>query len=159
MRNDLIPGKKGHGPGASNDRGKRVTKDGQLAGPAAIRAQNGHAPAMIAAERRIRRIQTLRRMRAELFSADLFSEPAWEMLLELYLCEMVNQRIAVSSLCAAALAPTTTALRWLGKLESDGWIVREGDPNDARRTFVELTDRGRDSMERFLKLVDFQSVG
>jgi len=81
------------------------------------------------------------------------------MLLELYLSEITDRPIAVSSLCASALVPATTALRWIWRLETGGWAERHTDPNDGRRIFISLTERGRESMERFLALVDFQSVG
>lgn len=51
-----------------------------------------------------------RRLRANFFPADLFADPAWDMLLDLLQAELVQHRVPVSSLCLAAAVPATTAL-------------------------------------------------
>jgi DNA-binding MarR family transcriptional regulator len=48
---------------------------------------------------------------------------------------------------AMAVARPTMS-RLLESLGEDGWIVREPDPADRRASVVELTDQGRDVMER-----------
>jgi DNA-binding MarR family transcriptional regulator len=48
----------------------------------------------------------------------------------------------VSSVCAAAAVPTSTALRWIGILEGKRLLVRESDPADKRRVFIELSEPG-----------------
>ena len=79
-----------------------------------------------------------RRLRARYFSADLFADPAWDMMLDLLHAELSHQRVSVSSLCTAADVPATTALRWLTTLVQKGLFVRQADPHDGRRFFVEL---------------------
>src|SRR5690242_2157665 len=61
-----------------------------------------------------------RRMRTFFLSSDLFAEPAWDMLLELFHAELSHRRVAVKHLCAAAAVPATTALRWLTTLVDEG---------------------------------------
>lgn len=97
----------------------------------------------------IQQILDLRRKRNRLFSPDLFADPAWDMLLELYLSDLTGKRLSVSSLCFASNVPPTTALRWIDKLAADGLIERSADPCDRRRTFVALSDDGRERMRRF----------
>ncbi len=81
-----------------------------------------------------------RRRRSRFFAADLFGEPAWDLLLDLFAARLQNRRISVSSACIAADVPPTTALRWLGVLEQSELIERIDDASDQRVTWVKLTD-------------------
>ena len=81
-----------------------------------------------------------RRRRCALFGDDtLFGEPAWDILLDLFIAGIRQKRVAVTSACIGAAVPTTTALRWLKILEEKGLIAREEDAEDARRTFLRLS--------------------
>lgn len=99
---------------------------------------------------KLRAIIALRRARAEVFGADLFADPAWDILLDLLLAELTQARATVGSACAAASVPDTTALRWIGLLESNGFLERRKDPHDGRRVFVNLTDRARTALHALL---------
>ena len=86
-----------------------------------------------------------RRKRDLIFgSNDLFGEPAWDMIVDLYIASEEGMRVSVSSLCIASAGPMTTALRWISILESEGIIFRVADENDARRVFLFLTEDARD---------------
>jgi hypothetical protein len=80
-----------------------------------------------------------RRQRAALFPADLFADPAWDLLLDLFASRIEGHLVSVSDACIAAGVPTTTALRWVGKLESARLLRRRPDAMDCRRTNIELT--------------------
>ena len=101
--------------------------------------------------RLVREILRSRRRRNEVFGEDLFGEPAWDLLLELYAAEITQQRVSISSACIASAVPPTTALRWIEKLEKDGWIGREGDPLDRRRYWVFLKEQGIVAMRKYLE--------
>ena len=105
-------------------------------------------------EARIRQIQKLRHSRELLFSPDLFADPAWDMLLELYAAELGCTRLSVTSLCIASASPATTALRWINKLEEQGWVSREADQHDGRRSFIALTAKASAAMETFIAQYD-----
>lgn len=75
----------------------------------------------------------------------LFREPAWDILLELFLGTLKGQRLSVSNACIATNIPESTALRHLRSMEERGYISRTRDEGDRRRIYVELT---RDSIER-----------
>jgi DNA-binding MarR family transcriptional regulator len=90
-----------------------------------------------------------RTARRRYFAEDLFSDPAWDILLELYALRCEQQRTSVSKLAMAAGIPVTTALRWLERLNKDGLIVREPDPLDGRRVWVALSDDGFAGMEGY----------
>lgn len=97
-----------------------------------------------------REIYTQRRRRVATFgNPDLFGEPAWDILLDLYIAEADGKTVSVSSACIGSAAPPTTGLRWLGVLAENDLILREHDPQDQRRVLVRLTDRGLAAMDQF----------
>ena len=81
-----------------------------------------------------------RRTRDKFFgTSNLFADPAWDILIDLFIAGEKGRAISVSSACIAAAVPSTTALRWVGILEQNGLISRRHDPNDKRRVFIALT--------------------
>lgn len=101
----------------------------------------------------VREIIRARARRAEFFSATLFADPAWDMLLDLYCAEMDQRRIAVGSLCIGACVPATTALRWIDVLLRHGLIEKQLDPLDKRRVFVSLTAQASAAMRAYFAAV------
>lgn len=90
-----------------------------------------------------------RRRRDRIFATDLFADPAWDMLLDLYAARLERAQVSVSSLCIAAAVPPSTALRWISKMTEDGLFVREPDPFDRRRAFMALSEGTAERMERY----------
>lgn len=84
----------------------------------------------------------LRRRREQVFSIDYFSDPAWDILLELERSHRLGTRLAVTDIGIEPRIPLTTVLRYLARLENDGLISRRVDPGDRRRVFVSLTPLG-----------------
>lgn len=101
----------------------------------------------------IRRIIRARRMRDRHLGAELFADPAWDMLLDLMAARLEGGAVAVSSLCIAAAVPPTTALRWIGLLTRQGLLDRQSDPRDGRRIFLGLSDGAADAMLRYFAAV------
>ena len=90
--------------------------------------------------RHARRTYRNRRGRSAVFGDEsLFGEPAWDLMLDLFIAAKERKRVPVTSACIGAAVPTTTALRWLAVLEERGLVLREADPSDARRVFVRLS--------------------
>lgn len=92
-----------------------------------------------------------RRARANHFDANLFAEPAWDILLDLFVAHVDQVRISVTSACLASSCPPTTALRWVSVLEAQGLVRRTGDTTDQRRTWVALTELGVRKMTAYLR--------
>jgi len=88
-----------------------------------------------------------------MFGGDLFGEPAWDILLDLFIAAKEGKRISITSACIGAAAPSTTSLRWLNILEREQLIEREGDSNDLRRSYVRLTGAG------YAKMIEYFSEG
>src|SRR3546814_9724336 len=99
-----------------------------------------------------------RRMREQYFPADLFADPAWDMLLDLYAARLERQPVSVSSLCIAAAVPATTALRWIKTMTDAGLFLREADPNDGRRIFIALAEGAFDAMRSEEHTSELQSL-
>ena len=97
----------------------------------------------------VRGIIRARRLRARYFDAELFADPAWDMLLDLVQAEIDQLRVPVSSLCIAAAVPATTALRWIKTMTDSGLFVRRADPHDGRRVFVEMAPDTSLAMRRY----------
>jgi CheY-like chemotaxis protein len=96
-------------------------------------------------------LRTIRRTRDQYFPSDLFSDPCWEMLLDLYDAKLVGAEVTVTSLGAASGVPLTTALRRMEALQSHGLIVRTEDAADRRRTIIRLTMPGLQAVESFFE--------
>lgn len=106
----------------------------------------------------VRRVLAARSSRRRFFDADLFADPAWDILLELYALECEQRRTSISKLCIAAGVPGTTALRWIEKLHSDGMIVREADLHDARRVWVSISTKAFRAMSSYLQELSSESM-
>ncbi|MDF7776320.1 hypothetical protein P1X14_13780 [Sphingomonas sp. AOB5] len=99
-----------------------------------------------------------RRLRAQYFDSELFADPAWDMLLDLYAAELEKRQVSVSSLCIAAAVPPTTALRWIGTLHDAGLFERHADPSDRRRAYVGLSAKGMAGMRGYIAAVKRQGL-
>lgn len=93
----------------------------------------------------------MRRERETLFGKDIFADPSWDILLDLFVSELQGVKVTISSACIAASAPQTTGLRHLKTLEARGLIRRVDDLHDKRRAYVALTDPARELMVDLLK--------
>ncbi|MGN7930091.1 MarR family transcriptional regulator [Sphingopyxis sp. 22461] len=102
----------------------------------------------------VRRMLRQRRMREQYFPADLFADPAWDMLLDLYAARLERQPVSVSSLCIAAAVPATTALRWIKTMTDAGLFLREDDPHDGRRIFIALAEGASDALGRYFEALE-----
>ena len=80
-----------------------------------------------------------RGLRPKTLSSSLFGEPAWDLLLDLYIREKSGSRSSVTSACIGSRAPHTTALRHIEELRRSGWIKRIADEGDKRRFWLTLT--------------------
>lgn len=99
----------------------------------------------------LKELRAIRGVRSKHFPPDLFSDPCWEMLLDLYDARLAGAEVTVTSLGAASGAPLTTALRRMDALQAHGLIVRIEDKDDKRRTIIRLTDAGVEAGERFFE--------
>jgi DNA-binding MarR family transcriptional regulator len=79
-----------------------------------------------------------------------FDQPAWDMILYLYVASVEKRRVSVTSLRVAAGVPKTTALRWIRDLVEAGHFVRLKDCQDGRRCHFDLSPALRQTVEVLL---------
>jgi len=87
----------------------------------------------------VRTLIRTRRMRASYFDEDLFFDPTWSMLIDMYHAKLNGERLSVTAVCFGSGVASTTALRYIAVLEARGYVERVADPKDKRRVFLHLT--------------------
>lgn len=107
-------------------------------------------PAQLLAE--ALRLSAARRIRDRIFGRDLFPNPAWNILLELFVAAEEGRNVTIKSACVAAAVPQSTALRHIAHLIDVRLAARAQHPSDARSAYLKLTDRGRARMVAFISL-------
>lgn len=139
-------------PGATSD----VFSDGLIgfrAEPASASGgggSGGGVPTAVVGAGEVRSMIRARRLRDRFLPPELFGEPAWDMLLDLFAARIERVNVAVSSLCIAAAVPPTTALRTIRTLTELGLFARVADPADRRRVFIELTEQAATAMQAYV---------
>lgn len=91
-----------------------------------------------------------RRLREDVIGGELFSDPAWDILLDLYTALARGARVKSSSVAVIAGVPPSTGRRWVSKLLELGLIERVKERADQRFTYLGLSAKGRDIMEAFM---------
>lgn len=98
-----------------------------------------------------RRLIVERRVRDRLLNIpDLFGEPAWDILLDLFVAHLSGKQVSTSSACISSTAPATTGLRYLKALEDKKLIKRVRHQSDGRVVYVCLTDEAVTQMTHLL---------
>ena len=92
----------------------------------------------------------LRRERERQFEGIMFSDPSWDMLLDLFIQRADGKLTTVTSACIGASAPPTTALRHLSMLIEQGYVERRGSERDQRVFYVDLSHAVFDQMVSLL---------
>lgn len=107
----------------------------------------------------VRSILKSRQRRAEFIGPNLFSDPAWDILLDLTSARLEGKVVPVSSVCAAAAVPMSTALRHIRQLVDSGMVRRWQDPSDKRRDLLELEPDVMAAMIDYLETVTRKDNG
>lgn len=102
-----------------------------------------------------------RRRREELMTArfgnDIFADPAWDIILDLYIHNSKNMDVSVTNTCAAAMVPITTALRYITVLSDRGLVERTKNPKDGRSYLLRLSSEAIQIVEAMLAELPSQS--
>lgn len=92
-----------------------------------------------------------RRGRAEFFGAEMFADPSWDLLLELFIAELSGERRSTGTLCLAANTASGTTVRYLRYLENAGLAAPlEKDGSDLLPTHG-LTAKGFQLMRGYIE--------
>jgi len=93
----------------------------------------------------------LRRSRHCFLDEDLFAEPAWDILLDLFASDVEGRKISVTSSCVASGVPRSTAMRYLVELEERGLVRRNCSEVDGRVHYLSLTEHGTAKVKQALR--------
>lgn len=122
-----------------------VYEHGQERATNPLVASHGHSVA--------RAILLSRQARKAVFASSIFGEPAWDMLLTLYVAEQEGLRLTVTRLAEQSDAPLTTAIRWIDYLDQSKLVTRRPHVHDGRVVLVELTDAARAKLESYFRTI------
>lgn len=95
-----------------------------------------------------RKILLTRDLRTSTFGSDM-AEPAWEMLLSLYIGEHSREHLTAANLAMLTDVPPSTAIRWLGYLRSHGYVADAVAGEAQSRGPVRLLPKALDLLERY----------
>lgn len=111
----------------------------------------GEDPARDELVARARIVLNSRRLRCRYFSPAIFGEPAWDILLVLYVTDVSGDRQTIGKLAEWITTPPSTVFRWAGYLERERLIERSPHPTDRRIVFIKLSDKGRQGLDSYLQ--------
>jgi DNA repair protein RadC len=116
--------------------------DGAIDADSALGAVPGAAlgvalpDALANARRSVRRLL----LRRQLLGADeLFGEPAWDILVELFIAHCEGATVPTGALGIGSGLSSSSAQRLVQRLVDAGLVMRSPDPDDGRRYFVSLS--------------------
>jgi hypothetical protein len=109
-------------------------------------ANSGQVDALAEAHRLLRQ----RHSRDHVFGPELFGEPAWDLLLDLYIAASEQRPVSAISASIAAAVSVDEAVGWLTRLEELGLIERLYGGTEMKRAIVALSDTGLNQMTQLL---------
>jgi hypothetical protein len=99
-----------------------------------------------------------RRIRDAMFPRGLFGEPAWDLLLDLFLARRTDASVSFERASDVAGVPRATALRYLRMLEDFGLVTLSGSEIRGDDS-VELSEDGIALMTAFFDATDGRAAG
>lgn len=103
----------------------------------------------------VRRHYDRRKNRDGIFNLpELFGEPAWDMLLELYIAAEEGRQTTATHLCMASGVPVATARRWLAILESHGFLEHVNTHEDAQHDEIVISAHARERINMHFETID-----
>ena len=84
------------------------------------------------------------------FGTGLFSDPCWDMCLDIYICDLNDEKIAISSVAHSSGIPMTTAMRYMNVMTEAGLLQKELNPSDSRMIFISTSKTLRDKISSVL---------
>ncbi len=127
----------------------RISSGCQVFGPARAITNERVNMALVAARKAFedRRART-----GFIGSDDIFGEPAWDILLDLFIRQADEEKNRVKSYLNASATPSTT-IRWLKVLAQTGLVQVDPDPDKSGHSLVHLTPAGYEGMLRYLESI------
>jgi hypothetical protein len=103
-----------------------------------------------ATEDHILSILAIRRGREATLGRELFSDPAWDMLLELYAASLGKRRMTLADLARSIDVPESTIARRVTLLADRGLVSSSVDTDEAALLWIDLNSAGASAMKRLI---------
>lgn len=131
---------------------RRSATDRSRLGAGTIRPGASNAGLCSDAELRegaLKALRQVRDLRVRYLPDELFSDPCWEMLLDVYRSHLASTPVAVAELVMGSGAPTATANRRIEEMEEHGLLERLRESPDSQKSYVTLTEIGLLALDSF----------
>lgn len=89
----------------------------------------------------------VRRARSDVLGDHLFSDPAWDILLELYAAKLGDRPMSLADIARAIETPQSTTKRWVAALEERGLVQSRVDLA-TNIIWLSVTEEGADKVGR-----------
>lgn len=89
----------------------------------------------------------LRKRRADYLHRAMLGEPAYDMMLGLYVTEGEGEWVTASRIAEIAAVAPSSASRWIEYLVTKQLIFREPHPTHKRASVLKLTGKGKEALE------------
>ena len=93
------------------------------------------------------------KLRDGLFGKECFGDPAWTILLLLFLARLEERRVSTSELCIQADGSPQNTIRWIEALRSRDQLSTYPDIADRSGMYVELTAEAAERMRKYFSAV------
>ncbi|MCK8456679.1 MarR family winged helix-turn-helix transcriptional regulator [Sphingomonas faeni] len=105
------------------------------------------SPALLARARQARR---LRATMSAFLPHDLLVDPAWDMMIDLFIAVGTGERLHVKDLILMSGESAASAMRRIDRLQQAALLIRHPDPVDHRRVHIGITAKGQAAMAAML---------
>ena len=113
----------------------------------ALLAKNGRCAGIT--EDHVLSVQASRRGREAVFGRDLFADPAWDILLELYAARLGDRRLTRCDLATLVDLQLSSLERWLRALAERGLVIATGR-GPGETDVIELSESAATAMKRLM---------
>jgi DNA-binding MarR family transcriptional regulator len=135
-------------PSFHNERGQYQPRKSAFGQLKALLFRTRPAAKLAITEDHILSILIARRARVAVFGPNLFSEPAWDALLELYAAQLGRRSLSLDDIAKALDVPQSTMARWVDVLADRDLIETESDTIEPSRLWLRLTAKGQAKMKQ-----------
>ncbi len=93
------------------------------------------------------------RLKAETLNlgSGLFADSCWNMCLDVYICDLKDQKITVSSIAHSSGIPMTTAMRYINVMVEEGLLEKSPNPSDNRMIFISTSATCKEKISTILR--------
>ncbi len=85
----------------------------------------------------------------------LFANSCWNMCLDIFICDLKDQRITVSSIAHSSGIPMTTAMRYINVMVEQGLLHKTPNSADNRMIFVSVSEDCSEKIRELLMSAPF----